>query len=300
MKKARNNLILKVIGLLFNSFYDFSLSLLKRSKRGFSGFIIVLLFILMAAVGPEVVPYDPSMRPERRFQPASFEHIFGTDYGGRDLFSMIIHGSRNVLIIAFLAGAYTVILGTFIGILSGFKGGKIDDALMFIADFALTIPSVPLILVLAIFIRGVTNPFILAGIVSITSWAGLSRAVRSQTLSLKRRGFIEAASCLGLSTLHIIFKEIIPNMLSYIVVSFLYAVTGAIYASIGLFFLGVLPFDETNWGIILNQSQEFGAFFSPTKEPLLVPILMIVLLQTGLVFLASGFEEFFNPRLRKD
>jgi len=282
-----------------------SLVLLKRSKRASIGFIIVLYFIGIATIGPEIIPLDLSINPSKGFMPMSIEHIFGTDQAGRDVNILIIHGSRHVLLVAFLTGLITIFIGISIGLISGFKEGRIDNILMFITDCALTIPNVPLILVLASVVGygRTTNPLVLGAILSITAWASLARSIRSQVLSLKEREFIEAAKTLGLSTFHIIFHEIFPNITYYVIINFLYAMMGAIYANIGLFFLGIIPFSVTNWGIILNWAQYGGVMFTEgllTKGALIGPILNIVLLQTGLVLLCSGLEELFNPRLRED
>ena len=282
-----------------------SLSLVKRSRRGLIGFVVLLGFIGMAAVGPLIIPLDLSINLSRAYLPMSSDHLFGTDQGGRDVFSLVVYGSRQVLLVAFLAGFFTVSVGVAIGLISGLKEGKMDDALMLISDFALTIPGVPLILVLVSIIGygRTTNPLLLAGILSITAWASLARSIRSQVLSLKEREFVEAAKTLGLSTFHILFRELLPNITYYVAINFLYAMVGAIYALIGLFFLGLLPFDVTNWGIILYNAQYYGVVFKEgllTKGTLIGPILSIVLLQTGLVLLCSGLEEIFNPRLRTD
>jgi len=280
------------------------LSFMKRSKRGLIGFIILLYFATIALIGPEIIPLDLSVDLSRGFMPMSLEHIFGTDGAGRDIFALIVHGSTHVLSVASIAGLITVLIGVSVGLIAGFKNGRVDSALMFIADIALTIPGVPLILVLASFIGyGVTDPFLLGAILSVTAWASLAIAIRSQVLSLKEREFIEAAQTLGLGTFHIVFYEILPHMTYYVAINILYAMVGAVYANIGLFFLGIIPFNVTNWGLILNFAQYAGVFHTEgllSKGALLGPIIHIVLLQTGLVLLCNGLEESFNPRLRED
>ncbi|NPV79517.1 MAG: ABC transporter permease [Firmicutes bacterium] len=171
--------------------------------------------------------------------------------------------------------------------------------LMRIADFFLTIPSLPLMIVLAAYVRVDSAPT-MALILSITAWAGLSRAIRAQVLSLKEREFIEAAKVLGLRKSHIIFRELLPNMGSYIATNAILAFTGAMYAQVGLFFLGVVPFSSLNWGVMLNFAvSQGGALYTlRSVHYLLAPIVCIVLLQTGAVLFARAMEILFNPRLR--
>ena len=270
-------------------------------RRGRTGLIIILTFMLMAIVGPEILPLDLSAHTTEIFLPPSLKHPLGTDYAGRDVLMMLINGSRDMLLVGFLAALYTVLIGFSVGITSGFIGGRIDSMLMMLVDTVLTIPSFPLLILIASYIRGTTNPFMVAAVMSITSWAGLSRAIRSQVLSLKEREFIEASKTLGLSTRHIIFQELLPNMLSYIMIRFIYSMVGAIYAFSGLFFLGIVPFTSTNWGWMINSAiSQGGIYLQAARHYLLAPVISLVLLQTGLVFLSAGMEKVFNPRLRTE
>lgn len=276
-----------------------SLKIIYKNKPAFLGFIILLLFFFMATIGPIFVPLDTSAHPEEMFQPPSLKHILGTDYAGRDIFSQIIHGSRSVLIVGVLAAIISVSVSILVGLLSGFMGGIVDWILMRITDIFLTIPSLPLLVVLAAFIR-IGNPIVMSLVLSLTSWPGLARAIRSQTLSLKEREFIEAARVSGLSPIHIIFSELLPNMVSYIAISMIFAITQAVYAQVGLFFLGFAPFTSINWGVMLNfaVSQAGALYSSRSVSYLLSPIICISLLQISSVLFVRALEEIFNPRLR--
>jgi peptide/nickel transport system permease protein len=287
-----------LIRALRKSVYD-PLKIILRSKRGAVGFAIVLFFALMATVGSLIVRYDPStVNLSEALQPPSLKHPLGTDWFGRDILAMLIIGSQDVLFVSFVAALITTSVATFMGIISGYMGGKADSILVGVTDIVLTIPGFPLLIVIASILR-TSNPVLLAAILSITAWAPLSRAIRAQTLTLRERGFIEMAKCLGMPSIHIITNEILPNIMPYIIINGIFAFTGAIYAQVGLFMLGLAPYKSQNWGVMLNLSVNYaGAVFSIKQASLLAPAICIILLQIGLVFLSGSLEEVFNPRLR--
>jgi peptide/nickel transport system permease protein len=172
-------------------------------------------------------------------------------------------------------------------------------ALMRLADVFLTIPGLPLVIVIAAVIR-TTSPFVLAAIIAITAWAALARAVRSQALSLRTADFIEAAKVQGLPLRHMIARQLLPNVGPYVAINFLLTVTGAIYALIGLFVLGVAPVSGTaNWGVMINLAIGNGALYtSKSVLYLFTPMAAIVFLQLALVFFTRALDQLFNPRLR--
>ncbi len=280
--------------------------ILVRNKKALAGFIITLGYIIMATVGPHVVPYPksytcPVYLPPTLFKwPPSLQHPLGCDYFGADIWSEIVWGAPSVLSIAFIAGLITTVVGITVGMVSGFLGGKVDSVLMTITDIVMVIPGLPLLIVLSTVVR-MANPFVIGAILSITAWAGLARSIRSQVLSLRNREFVEAAKALGLPTRHIVFREIMPNLMSYIAINFIFATTGAIYSSVGLYFLGMLPFTTVNWGIMLNWAYAQGALSSlSTIHYILAPIIAIVGFQTGLILFSYAIDEMFNPRLRTE
>jgi peptide/nickel transport system permease protein len=173
-----------------------------------------------------------------------------------------------------------------------------DSAIMGLADIVLTIPQFPLLIVLAGLLR-FNSVVILAVILGLLSWPSLTRAIRAQVLSLRERDFVEAARALDLGTRHIILREIMPNMASYLVVSLIFAMTAAVYAQVGLVFLGLVPLSGTNWGVMLQLAWTKGAIFYPKALWYIMgPVLAIALFQLALVFASRSLEEVFNPRLR--
>jgi len=274
------------------------LKVIVRNKAGLFGFIGIIIYVLMATVGPMVVPLDNQPKPNQMYLPPSWQHPLGTDSEGRDIFSQIVHGSRDVLFVAFLAGVITVVIATLLGTVAGFKGGLVDATIMAVDDILLTIPQFPLLSVLSAVMR--LDNLLLATIIGVLSWPALARAIRSQVLSVKSRDFIEAARALDLGTRHIVFVEIMPNLMSYVVVSLIFAMTGAIYAQVGLVFLGLVPFQSQNWGVMINLAWTRGAiFFKNSIWYILSPIVAIAGFQLSAIMFSRALEEIFNPRLRE-
>ncbi len=277
------------------------LKIIRKRRSSLAGFIIILIYIFMATIGPILVPFDRTPNVSQRFRPPSWEHPLGTDYAGRDIFAQIIHGSRDVLLVAFLTGIFTVIFGLTVGIISGYAGGKIDTALNTATNMLLIIPHFPLLLIIAASIPRVMSPVEVAFIIGIIGWAGLARAIRSQVLSIKEANFIEAARCLGLGRLHIVFKEIMPNLMPYIAMNLVLSIISGIYSQVGLFFLGVMPYTSVNWGMMINIAMRQQAVITPKLWLYLFsPIVAIITLETGFILFLHALEEIFNPRLREE
>jgi len=272
--------------------------LLARNRIGLLGMIGLLCFVLLAFVGPYIVPLDTKVKVKEIYAPISWAHPFGTDSQGKDVWSQIVHGGRELILISGAAALLSTVVGASLGALSAVVGGWVDSALMFLTDIWLTIPQLPLLIVLAAFIR-VNNPATLVLIIGLLSWPGLLRAVRSQVLAIKQSDFIEAARVLDLGIGHIVFREILPNMMSYITINFILTVTAAIGFQATLVFLGVVPLSGTNWGVMLQLAFTRGAVFSRDSFwYIMAPILAISLFQLTLIALERGLAEVFNPRLR--
>jgi peptide/nickel transport system permease protein len=274
------------------------LRLLRTRPVGLAGLIGIVLFVVVSFVGPLLVPLETRVDLTAIYAAPSFGHPLGTDYQGRDVLNQIIWGGRDIMIVAFLAALLSTLIAVTFGALGAVVGGALDSAILAITDVILTIPRLPLLVVLAALLR-LNSILILALIVGALAWPSLLRAVRAQVLSLKEREFVEAARSLDLGLGHIIFAEILPNMRSYIAISFILAMTQAIYAQAGLIFLGLVPLSGTNWGVMINLAWVRGAvFFRDSLPYILSPVLAIALFQLALVSLASALEDIFNPRLR--
>lgn len=278
----------------------FALKTIVKKPGRLIGFLIIVLFILMAIFGPMLYPKNLPIDPNAIYAPISWKYPLGTDFEGTSNLALVITGARYVLFAAAMGALFTVVFGTVLGLLSGYFAGATDSVIMRITDFILTLPSFPLLVVLST-VWNFGQPVAMGFVLGITGWGGLARAVRSQTLTLRERGFIEAARGLGLSSGHILFRQLMPNVGSYIAMNLLLAVTGSIYAEVGLFFLGVVPFHVNNWGVMLNLAVfSGGAMSSPQALPyLLSPMLALLILTLGIVLFLDAVDEMFNPRLRE-
>lgn len=286
--------------ILFRFWYSIktTLKLMTYNKVGFIGFLVVVAFILVSLVGPYIVPLDTKVKVDKVYQPPSLEHWLGTDHQGRDTFSQIVHGGKDVIYVGFVAALISTAIAVTFGTLAGFAGGRIDSVTMMITDIVLTIPVFPLLAVLAAFIK-LDNLTMLGVLLGLLAWAALLRAVRSQVLSLKERDYIEAARALDLGTRHIIFRELVPNMMTYIAISFTLALTSAIYTQVGLVFLGLVPISTSNWGVMISLAWTRGAvFYRDSLWYILSPVVAIALFQLAVVTMSRSLEMAFNPRLR--
>ncbi len=275
-----------------------SLRILTYNKVGFVGFLFVIAILLLSYVGPYVVPLDTKTKVNEIYSPPSAQHWLGTDHQGRDIFSQIVNGGKDVIYVAAVAALLSTFIAVFFGTLSGFVGGIVDGVIMSITDIILTIPQLPLLAVLAAFLS-LNNLTFLGILLGLLSWPALLPAVRSQALSLKERDFIEAARALDLGTSHIVFRELVPNMMTYIIISFTLAMTGAVYAQVGLVFLGLVPISTSNWGVMINLAWVRGAiFYKDSIWYILSPVLAIALFQLSVITMTRSLELVFNPRLR--
>lgn len=275
------------------------LRILKHNKRALIGFMILLMYLFMAVFGPYLVKLDMKIDYLNRFKEPCLNHWLGTDYAGRDIFSQIVYGSRDVMLIAFSTAFFATIFAVFIGIFSGMTGGNTDALIMRTIDIFLTLPQFPIMAIFASLFQikyAVTFGLLLA----FFSWASLARAIRVQVLSLKHKEFIEVCLIMNLPGRHIIFREFLPNMVPFISINFINIAKDAIVASVGIMLLGLVPLSVTNWGMMLNiAAKQTGAIYVPEALPyFLTPIFFIVVFQFALINFATGIEELFDPRLR--
>ncbi|MEM2006849.1 MAG: ABC transporter permease [Sulfolobales archaeon] len=269
------------------------------SGRGVLGIAIIVSMIFMATLGPELIPLDTGVKPQMKWCQPSLEHPLGCDYLGRDLFSLVVHGSREVFLIPFCATLIGVVVGLSIGLLAGYIGGLARRALTSVTDTWLTIPSFPVIFILAYALP--KSPVSIILLLTLFSWPGLARAVAAEVSSLKRRDYIEACVNLGLGRGYILFREIGPHILPFVAINFASVFVANMTSLIGIVLLGVAPLNPTNWGYLLNQMifTYKGLLLANASVVIVLMILMLVFIKLGVVFFAQSLEEVFNPRLRR-
>ncbi|MEM2221350.1 MAG: ABC transporter permease [Ignisphaera sp.] len=280
----------------------------KSPSTIFSLIVITLYTVGALATVLGLVPPLPPAKGgwEYIYQPPSARdfpwYILGTDFTGRPLLLAIVRGISTTLAVAFLSAVITVTIGVALGLISGYLGGIVDEIFSIIINVALTIPTylLALILVATLPAELKTNILVLAGILSITAWASLARAVRAQTLSLRKREFIDVAKTLGFSAWKIMFDEILRFMAPFIAMSLTLAMCNAVYGYTGLAFLGLMPISSENWGIQIYMAIRAGGALYSDRAILALwsPIITIVLLQYALINIAKTMEAIFNPALR--
>ncbi len=268
---------------------------LKRMRRypaAWIGMSIVVIFILMTVFGPMISPYGYAQQNlENRLQSPSAQHWFGTDQFGRDIFSRILVGSRDVLTIAGSGTLLAVLAGLSIGLLAGYFGGFTDEIFMRLMDVLLAIPPLLLaMIILATIGPSRLNVIIVVGILYIPM---VARVVRSVVLEVKTREFIEAAKLRGESTTYIIFREILPNVLPPLAVeaSMRFSYSIFLVASLGFLGLGVQP-PSPDWGMMVGEAR---TWFGQAPWVLLFPAGTIAFLVVGVAFMSDGLRRMLLP-----
>lgn len=273
--------------------------ILLSDKRGVFGLATILIYVLAGTVGVWLMDAPQPGGPVFLGPFQSWEYPLGTDRYGYGLFERIVYATPPMLKMILGGAVFSVATAAVVGTLSGYKGGWIDDALMTLADAMMAIPNLPLLIVLSVIIRP-QDPFVVGVLISVPRWAGLSRALRSEVLSLREESFVEASRINGLSTPTIVRRELIPNLMPYITINFVGAARGVIFASVALYFLRILPISGLNWGVMMNNAYNTaGALYTlDTAHWLIFPMIAIVWLSFGLIMLGQAADRVFNPRLR--
>jgi len=271
--------------------------LLGNSKARL-GIMIVAGFVLVAIFAPIIAPGDPSNFVDRPHQEPSTAHIFGTEGQGKDVFAQTVWGARISLTVGLATGLLTTIVGVIIGMSAGYFRGKVDDALSLLMNLFLVIPGLPLLVVVAAYLRPGLGTIILA--LSFTGWAWGARVLRSQTLTLREKDFVSASIVSGERNQRIIFREILPNMASIIVGGFIGAVNYAIGAEAALSLIGLTDVGQISWGTNLYWAQNNAGLLVGAWWTFVPSGMCIALVAFGLSMINYGMDEITNPRLRAE
>jgi len=271
---------------------------LMRIKMGLVGFILIVFFTFISLGATLLSPHDPYKfgTMEDVLRPPSKKYLLGTDDVARDVYSQILYGSRVSMIIGLVSAAISTVIGSSIGLISGYSGGRIDELMMRGVDIIMVIPGLPIMIVLAAILGpSIWNIMIVIGILG---WTGTSRIVRSQVLSVKERPYVEAARCIGASTFSIIFFEVLPNVVPIIFAQTMMGISGAIYSEATLSFLGLGDPTHVSWGMMLHFAFTSGNM-STAWWWVVPPGMAIALLVLGFTFFGSALNEALNPRYRE-
>ncbi len=262
------------------------------------GGVVLALFGLLAVFGSAIAPYEARERAGRPFLAPSGDHLLGTDDVGHDIFSELIGGARVSLLIGLAAAAIAVVAGGLLGAVAGYRRGAIDAALMRTVDFALVVPTIPLLIVLASYLeRGMRSQIL---VVAILLWAEPARIVRSQVLSLRERTHVLAARTFGARGPYLVRRHVVPAITPLLIAQFVRVVSIAILFEVALSFVGLGDPVRRSWGSMIQFATDRGAFLTGAwKWWILPPGLCIAVVVCGFVFVGLGLEERVDRRLAR-
>jgi peptide/nickel transport system permease protein len=273
-------------------------TLLLHTWRGRFGLAVVGLFLFLAVFGSVLAPDDPNASSLDVLAPPSLEHLMGTTESGADVFSQVLVGARVSIVVGFAAAVISALLGSAVGLASGYFGGWTDRVLDPLENWFLVIPTLPLMIVLARLLDPSLGVLII--VIGITSWAGTGRIVRSQVLTLRERAFVERARALGARDGYILRTHILPNTLPLIFANTVLIVAVAILSEAALSFLGLGDPTRISWGSMLENAFESGAPSAEAWWYVIPPGLCITVLVLAVAMLGYLFEEYVNPRLMEE
>ena len=277
---------------------------LKKNKLAMTGLVIIILLLLIAIIGPIIYPQSwETTNLTNTFKPPSSEHLLGTDQVGRDVLARLMYGGRISLSVGVVAVTIQVIIGTALGIIAGYYGGKIDAIIMRFVDILMCFPFLPLLIMLGAIMSDLrVEPefriYVVMIVIGIVGWPGLCRLVRGQILSLREQEFMQAAESLGLRDRRKMFVHLLPNTLASIIVSATLGVGGAIMTESALSFLGlgVTPPTPT-WGNMIQAAQDqYALQFQPWLW--VPPGVCIFLTVMAINLFGDGLRDALDPKLK--
>ncbi len=262
------------------------------------GLVIVLFFVALAIFGPMLTDYDPNEYAGPSSQPPSAEFWFGTTTFGQDVYTQFVEGLGMTFLVGILGGGIALIIGMIVGFVAGYKGGMTDEVLNMVTNVVIVIPSLAVLLIIAAYleVRGIMVEAIFIG---LFTWPWAARAIRSQTFSLRSREFVDLAKLSGMKDRQIIFKEIAPNMMSYLVMTFILLFGGAILTAATLDFIGLGPTNVVSLGLMMNNALLWSALLLGMWWWFIPPGLAIMVLVGAMYIMNVGLDEVFNPKLRE-
>jgi peptide/nickel transport system permease protein len=273
---------------------------LRRNPSLLVGLILLGLVLAFAAIGRLL--WDTSMAAPLSALPnqrPSWAHPLGTDRQGRDILAVLIIGTPLTLYIGLLAGFLGLVVGTILALLSGYFGGIIDTLVRTLVDVGLTIPPLLVLILVAVSVRTNLSISQMALVVASLAWLWPTRTIRSQVLTLRERAWVQIARLSGANHFQILFFEILPNLLPYLMATFVGAVASAILASIGLEVIGLGPIEANTLGMTIYWVSYYAALLHGMWWWFLPPIAIIITIFVALFAISAGLDEFANPRRRR-
>lgn len=270
---------------------------LRNSKLKI-GVAVLLVFVVLTLMGPLLTDYAPMDYVGPASAPPSSDFWFGTTTFGQDVFSQFVFGLKASFIVGIIGGGLGTFLGVLVGFTAGYRGGLVDEALNMLTNIVLVIPSLAVLLIIVAYleVRGVLAESVFIG---LTSWPWVARAIRAQTFSLRTREFVDLARLSGMKPMKIIFTEIAPNMMSYLLLVFILQFGGAVLVAATLDFIGLGPTNAMSLGLMMNNAVLWGALILGMWWWFVPPGLAITTIVGALYITNVGLDEIFNPKLRE-
>ncbi len=263
------------------------------------GTVIFFGTILVALLAPMLYPVDIVTRVGMPYMPPGKEHLLGTNHLGVDMLSLLITGLGSSLYVGFLAGIIATVTGTLLGIYAGFKGGWQDDVITLITNLFLVIPTFVVLILVSSSLKEGRSLALIALLIGATAWTWSARAVRAQAASLKSRDHIALARVNGDGTLRIVLLQLLPYLMSYVVMVFIMQTASGILSEAAISMIGLGPFDTVSLGTILNEAMRNEALSDGAWWAFIPPMILITIIVFALNFINTSLEGVFNPRLRK-
>lgn len=270
-----------------------------RNPLAVVGLAVLAGLALTAAFAPLIAPYDPRALVGGALQPPSSRHLLGTNDVGQDLFSQLVFGARDSLSVATGAALLAVVLSIFVGVGSALYGGLVEVVAMRVVDVFLALPMLPLLVLVAAFVGGRREDLI--ALIGLLSWPGPSRILRSQTRSVRQRGYVRLSRGFGGGPWHVLRRHLLPALGPYVAADFVTVAGHAVLLQAGLSFLGLGDPTGVSWGLILNRAlAQQGLYFSDLWVWWVLPAgVAITVAVLGFGFLGMGLEPALNPRWRR-
>lgn len=270
-----------------------------RSPMVLVGAAIIAILALVAILAPWISPYDPRAFAGNALEPPSLQHLLGTNNLGQDILSQLIWGTRSSLTVAVGAAALALAVGVLVGVVAGLVGGLVETVAMRGVDIVLALPVLPLLVLIAAFAGARRSNLVL--IIGLLSWPITARIVRSQTLLLRRRGFVQAAHGFGGGIAYLVRRHLVPALGPYMVAGFVSVAAHAVLIEAGLAFLGLSDPTAVSWGLVLNRAlTDPGLYFSTAWTWWVLPAGFAVSIAVlGFTLFGVGLEPMINPRARR-
>ena len=261
---------------------------------------IIVVVLLIAIFGPMLVRTDPNATIGGLYdEPAGWGPLLlGTDNEGQSVLANLVYGTRTSLIVGLMAGVIATVIGLALGLIAGFKGGLVDNLISSLTNIFLVIPVIIVIILISIALDS-RSIFVLSFVIGICSWPWLARAVRAQTVSVRTREHIDVAMMSGASFWSILVRDVLPYLLSYVVMAFVLQVSGAILFEATLSMLGLGPSGAVSLGVMLYWAIAWGSVRTGAWWAFVPPTVMLTIISFSLLLLQSSLDELFNPRLRR-